>query len=453
MKNIQIKSLFTVFVFAMMNVSFSQMITPEVIYTNSNLCGISNAVLFNGQVHYVLASHPTANLPGYPDANAKFVRLTLMNEAGQVHQYEINSVADFPVSSDLQIAPDGNLAFVYQAPSGSSYGFKMPYKIWNGTSLIQNELIFDNVNWGTWPRLQYDNNGTPHVASFAHAGYFLKHHTKVSSWETTDVTDFDTYIGDLSATISNGVFYVLGRLGIGVDNSRTLRLYYKQANTWNYEDIVLNMDRSCDLKFSNTGSMHALYTQNGQLKLAVKTGNNWATETVATQDTIYHRASLFFKPDNSLIIAYQTNKKFAVLEKNGANWSELFVHDNLIWSQYLASSRHPSLIRKNEKVYALYSDGQNVYLTNLNPSGSNIYSDNRELGFSVFPIPFKDDLNIQIRDNAECEVNIYNVSGSLMYSDVLYGNNRIRTIDFSKGIYFIEIKNMQGSSFKKIIKT
>lgn len=92
------------------------------------------------------ATDPTPNLPDYPDANAKFVKLKLINETGEVFTYESSSVADNVICSDLQLTSDGKIAFIYQAPSGSNFGFKMPYRIWNGNALDLDELIFDNVN-------------------------------------------------------------------------------------------------------------------------------------------------------------------------------------------------------------------------------------------------------------------------------------------------------------------
>jgi len=104
----------------------------EVIYSDPGLWGVTNAIFFNDEIHYAIGKDPMSNFPGYPNPNSNFGKLTLCNSSGEIHEYESESVASNAIHGDMAINPDGNLACVYQAPTGTGYGFRLPYKEWDG---------------------------------------------------------------------------------------------------------------------------------------------------------------------------------------------------------------------------------------------------------------------------------------------------------------------------------
>ena len=72
---------------------------------------------------------------------------------------------------------------------------------------------------------------------------------------------------------------------------------------------------------------------------------------------------------------------------------------------------------------------------------------------SIYPNPVYNSVNINLPDNTNAEVHIYNMSGELLYEGKLKNNHE--TIDlskFDKGMYIIHIMNAEESYTKKIIK-
>jgi hypothetical protein len=73
--------------------------------------------------------------------------------------------------------------------------------------------------------------------------------------------------------------------------------------------------------------------------------------------------------------------------------------------------------------------------------------------FRVYPNPFTDVVSIQLNKNIQTEIEVYSVSGKLLLHSV-YDQANIE-LDLSKlnsGIYFIKLKNSEGTTSQKIIK-
>jgi len=90
----------------------------------------------------------------------------------------------------------------------------------------------------------------------------------------------------------------------------------------------------------------------------------------------------------------------------------------------------------------------------LNVGTTNV-TDNFNNNISIFPNPVSQVLNIELHENDNCKINVFNSSGQLIYTDNLYtNNNSIEMSKLHKGIYFIVINDMNGNVLlsKKIVK-
>lgn len=162
--------------------------TTKILISNENLSGISNGVVFKDEIHFVAGLEPLSDFPGHAIRNTEFVKLKLYNESGHVFDFEPNSSASWPHSSDLKLTPDNKLAFVFQMPTGQAYAQRMPYKVWDGSSLITDELIFNDANWGTWGRIEFNSDEMATAVSFAHAGHYLKLHQRTKyGWVSSSI--------------------------------------------------------------------------------------------------------------------------------------------------------------------------------------------------------------------------------------------------------------------------
>ena len=74
--------------------------------------------------------------------------------------------------------------------------------------------------------------------------------------------------------------------------------------------------------------------------------------------------------------------------------------------------------------------------------------------FNLYPIPAFDiiTLNIDNRNNDDLTLNIYNVTGTLVKSEMLKQNQRqINIVDLSNGIYMVEVKTKKWTEKQKLI--
>ena len=72
--------------------------------------------------------------------------------------------------------------------------------------------------------------------------------------------------------------------------------------------------------------------------------------------------------------------------------------------------------------------------------------------FAVFPNPANDFLTITSADNKIFSVTIFNSFGEKIYSAQTTTNLNVETVNFSSGLYFVQIIADKKSFTKKIIK-
>jgi len=353
-------------------------ISQQILYSNDSLIGASNAVIYKGEVHFVVAQNPKGNFPGYSDPNSKWNTLSLRNESGKVIDYESSSVATTPDMTDLQVTPDSNLAFVFREPTGNTYGFRMMYSEWNQSTFTLTDTIFQNNNWGTWARICYNENKQPLISSFSFAGYALLLHAKMPTWQTYNLTNNGNDVIQLSSVYNNQKLLISGRHGL----LKTIRLYTVDFQTSLVSNEVIDSGafHNCDLKIHNN-IVYSLYSSNKYLYLANNATGSWVTDSIFKMDTVYHRASLFFKTDGTPVIACQNNDTLSVIEKQNNGWNIIYSHENLIKGNTL-SGRNPTLLYKKNLLHVFFADAKNVYLVNLeNSKNENI---NLQSGLSAY---------------------------------------------------------------------
>jgi hypothetical protein len=71
--------------------------------------------------------------------------------------------------------------------------------------------------------------------------------------------------------------------------------------------------------------------------------------------------------------------------------------------------------------------------------------------FNVYPNPVENNLTIGT-DKVITEINIYSVTGVLVYSETSVSDNVINVSDLNNGIYFINIKTENGDVVKRFVK-
>lgn len=334
----------------------------EIIYSDSLLWGISNALFYNGVLHFAVGKAPANNFPGYPDPNSQFGKLILCNPNGEVFVLENESVVANLDHCDLNISMGGQIAAVYQVPTGAGYGFRMPYKEWNGNSLTTNALIFSNANWGAWGRIAYNSSGDRYVSSFAHAGYQLLLHIHDGGWTSYGVTSLGNSVSDLSTIMINDTLHILGRHYVN-NGIRNLRLYrIAPDNSVTVEEIDTGITRAGALHLGVDGALYAIYYKDETLQLAKKPDSNapWQIEAVIQKPGVTYRANVLHASTGDTFIAYHSTDEgtFEILKKSNGAWDSFFIHSDV---SNPGPGRHPSLLEHNDSLFAVYYDDINVY--------------------------------------------------------------------------------------------
>jgi len=70
---------------------------------------------------------------------------------------------------------------------------------------------------------------------------------------------------------------------------------------------------------------------------------------------------------------------------------------------------------------------------------------------SIFPNPFKDELNIHTNNNDEFTISIFDINGKLLVNEIVNKNIKLNT-KLNSGVYLLEIKSEKESYTKKIIR-
>ncbi len=348
----------------------------EILYNSpapAYIVGTSNAIIYNNKITVAAGMFPSTK-PGYPDPSIWSTQVKLIAEGGLVPNGSIYNgyvqMYDFPIRNH---PTNTKIGFAYQT-STFGYAFNLPYSVWNGTAVESTETAFTNANWGWSPRFQYNNAGNPRITSFAHSGYYLLYHNKDGgSWVNNSVTGFGTHYSPRASIMHNDSYYFVARQNTGTPNL----VLFKEDASWTPETITTSVSDVSDLKINGT-DIYALYTDNAQVKLAKRplAGGAWTIETVVAQDSVYHRATVFFASDNTPYVSFVkgqvTNAELKVYKKTAGAWGLVFSNPCLQFhSSYWSQGQNPTMIQKDGKVYVLYSDNYNVYLTNLNgvPTG------------------------------------------------------------------------------------
>jgi len=73
-------------------------------------------------------------------------------------------------------------------------------------------------------------------------------------------------------------------------------------------------------------------------------------------------------------------------------------------------------------------------------------------GLSVFPNPVEDRLQITLNDGQHTTARLFDVSGRFLFETIFTDNTNIDFTPYASGIYFIEIRNMNGSVNQKVVK-
>jgi len=72
--------------------------------------------------------------------------------------------------------------------------------------------------------------------------------------------------------------------------------------------------------------------------------------------------------------------------------------------------------------------------------------------FEVFPIPFSDELNINLLNQLEAQLNIYDLNGRQVFESSALLNQQINTEKWESGLYILTIQNGPSRSSQKLVK-
>jgi hypothetical protein len=71
--------------------------------------------------------------------------------------------------------------------------------------------------------------------------------------------------------------------------------------------------------------------------------------------------------------------------------------------------------------------------------------------FKIYPNPAVDELNIELDEEPQF-ISIHNSLGQLVYSQTHDGSIKINVSNWSKGVYFVELRNTKTSALSKVKK-
>lgn len=337
----------------------------SIIYENENLTGISNAKLINDKVVVGFGELGTPK-SGYP-TEQNWYSLYMMNGSDKI---TIDDSTNAVNANELSISNIGNdIAVAYQKPTGSSYGFDSPFKIYTNGSFTTNEMIFTNANWGCCTSIDVDSQGYTDVIQFAHAGYFLNYSTnKSGSWVNKNISGYNTYYHYPKLTIDNNDIphIITSQLNDNYGTKGVMQHWTNESGSWEKETIATDSNGHGKLIFDNDNNIYSTYVDSDDnLKLIFKDNSgNWSNEIIASGLDIKGRETrVAISNDNKIYVVAKNNDSDTVylFTKNGTDWDKTILDDNLTPTTNDNSKAPSILFDTNNNPIIIYADDTKIY--------------------------------------------------------------------------------------------
>jgi len=349
--------------------------SESILYESENLTGISNAKLINNKVVVGFGELGTPK-SGYP-TEQKWYSLYMISGNNKII---IDDSTNATNANGLSISSyNGNIFVAYQKPTGFSYGFDSPFKIYSSDGdLITDEKIFSNANWGCCTSIDIDSLGNTHVIQFAHSGYFLNYSTNSSeSWINYNISGYSTYYHYPKLTIDrNDVPNIItSQLNASYGTKGKMELWTNKNGNWSKETIATDSNGHGKLVFDNENNIYGVYVDtNDNIKLIFKDdSNNWISEIIASGLDIKGKETrVAISNDNKLYVVAKNNNgdKMYLFLKNNNGWETKILNDNLTPTTN-DNSKAPSILFDTENnLIVIYADDTKIYkyLYRTNPT-------------------------------------------------------------------------------------
>ncbi len=343
--------------------------SKTVLYESQNLTGISNAKMIHGKV-VVGFGETGISKDGYP-TNQKWYSLYFLDGDKKVAIDDSGLVVN---ANELSIAElNGKVAVAYQQPTGQSYGFDSPYRVYGNDALVADKMIFTNANWGCCTSLGFDSHGYAHTIQFGHAGYFLNYSTnKSGSWVNDNISGYSTYYNYPKLTIdhSDNIHVITSQLSANYGIKGLMQHWYKSGNSWSKETIATDSTGHGKLTVDSSNTLYGSYVdENDNLKVFHKNSSgDWVSEVVASSLNLQGRETrvAISKSGNIYVVAKNRDgDKLYLFEKNGSSWKEIYKDENL--TKYTNdNSKAPSILfDESGNVILVYADDSKIYEAKL----------------------------------------------------------------------------------------
>jgi len=351
----------------------------SILYENQNLTGISNAKMINGKVVVGFGELGTPK-SGYP-SEQNWYSLYMMNGNEKII---IDDSTNATNANGLSISNiDNEIAVAYQKPTGSSYGFDSPFKVYTDGSLTTDERIFTNANWGCCTSIDIDSKGYTHVIQFAHAGYFLNYSTNNSGiWANDNISGNSTYYHYPKLTIDkNDIPHIITSQLNGTYGTKGLMEHWtNKSGSWEKETITTDSNGHGKLIFDNDNNIYGIYVDiDDNLKLVYKdSSGDWINEIIASELDLKGRETrVAIGNDDKMYVVAKNNTEDSIylFTKNGTHWDKITLDNNLTPTTNDNSKAPSILFDTNNNPIIIYADDTKIYkylLNNDSNSSTNI---------------------------------------------------------------------------------
>jgi len=219
-------------------------------------------------------------------------------------------------------------------------------------------------------------------------------------------------------------------------------LSINNGSSWTAVNNGLTNPNVSSLAISGTNIFAGTYDTGGGSDVFLSTNNG--TSWTAVNNGLTNTSIVALTISGTNIFA-GTGEGVFLSSNNGSSWTAV--------NNGLTSTSVYSLVISGTNIYA-GTGGGGVWKRPLSEMLSISETNIALLDFSIYPNPASEmfTLNMNISNNADLTLNIYNVMGALIKSETLKQNQQqINTKDLSNGIYLVEIKSKEWSGKQKLI--
>ena len=365
----------------------------EVIYSNPYLTGISNAVIFEGDVVVAATIHERRQYDNFLDS-ASFHSLMLLHASkSDVHVVDASKKVQPATSVALSKQSPKDLNIAYQKYDAQAEEFRITFSRYSGDAFT--DMNFIPVYSGELAMhsltLMHDNDRKAHLLGTHNGNYpYYATNKNANSWMNYNLSPEQPALF-VQPRLTRGDENTLHAAFLTLETGRLHHLFQERFG-WSHEVVADNVRILGKAAFSPKGVLSIPYAdKNNVIAIRTHTNGGWKEESLGYIPGIPCGLDLAYADDGTPFLLVQAANRIVLLAKSGDIWRSRTIGRH---SSSALLSQPPSVLFHKDRVILVYAENSQVHA--LRMMKNSIQSFPRH-NFAI-PPPVNDTSTVEMRD-------------------------------------------------------